>query len=113
MKYRTRIENLKQYDVYKDGKYICSGNINEIAEKLHVCRKTVVRYKRENKYEFKEIDCSGSEFKDYDKREYALYEDDTFLTIGTLDEIAKWLEIKYVTLITYKSKKIKYIFVKV
>lgn len=46
------------------------------------------------------------------RTEYAIYKDDTFLTIGTLKEIADYLEIGYDTLLTYKSKKIRYIFVK-
>lgn len=43
--------------------------------------------------------------------EYAIYKDDTFITIGTLKEIAKYLEIGYDTLVTYKSKKRPYIFI--
>ena len=44
--------------------------------------------------------------------EYALYEDDTFIIIGTLREIADYLGITYGTLRTYKAKNKKYIFVK-
>lgn len=43
--------------------------------------------------------------------EYALYKDDTFICIGTLKEIAKYLSVTYDTVRSYKSKK-KYIFVK-
>ena len=46
-------------------------------------------------------------------KEYAIYKDDKFITIGTLKEIALYLGITYDTLITYKSKKIHYIFVEV
>lgn len=46
-------------------------------------------------------------------KEYALYEDDKFITIGTLKEIALYLGLTYDTLRTYKSKKIHYIFVEV
>lgn len=46
-------------------------------------------------------------------KEYAIYEDDTFITIGTLKEIALYLGLTYDTLRTYKSKKIHYIFVEV
>ena len=46
-------------------------------------------------------------------KEYAIYKDDEFLTIGTLKEIALYLGLTYDTLRTYKSKKIHYIFVEV
>ena len=46
-------------------------------------------------------------------KEYAIYEDDKFITIGTLKEIALYLGLTYDTLRTYKSKKIHYIFVEV
>lgn len=46
-------------------------------------------------------------------KEYAIYKDDKFITIGTLKEIALYLGITYDTLITYKSKKMYYIFVEV
>lgn len=46
-------------------------------------------------------------------KEYAIYKDDKFITIGTLKEIALYLGITYDTLLTYKSKKIHYIFVEV
>ena len=44
-------------------------------------------------------------------KEYACYEDDEFICIGSLDEIAKYLGITKRTLQTYKAKKYKYIFV--
>ena len=46
-------------------------------------------------------------------KEYALYKNDQFIVIGTLKEIALYLGITYDTLLTYKSKKLKYIFVEV
>lgn len=46
-------------------------------------------------------------------KEYALYKDDEFIVIGTLKEIALYLGITYDTLLTYKAKKIHYIFVEV
>lgn len=46
-------------------------------------------------------------------REYAIYKDDEFLTIGTLKEIALYLGITYDTLRSYKSKNKYYIFVEV
>lgn len=46
-------------------------------------------------------------------KEYAIYKDDKFIVIGTLKEIALYLGITYDTLITYKSKKMYYIFVEV
>lgn len=46
-------------------------------------------------------------------KEYAIYKDDKFITIGTLKEIALYLGITYDTLLTYKTKKIYYIFVEV
>lgn len=48
----------------------------------------------------------------YKKSEYAIYKDDEFITIGTLNEIANYLNITYETLITYKAKHRIYIFVK-
>ena len=42
--------------------------------------------------------------------EYALYKDDEFICIGTLKEIANYLNVTYGTIRTYKSKN-KYIFV--
>lgn len=44
-------------------------------------------------------------------KEFACYKGDKFLCIGTLKEIADYLEIGYKTLTTYKSKGIIYIFV--
>lgn len=46
-------------------------------------------------------------------KEYAVYKDDTFLLIGNLHEIAKYLGTSYSTIKTYKSKKIHYIFIEV
>lgn len=46
------------------------------------------------------------------KSEYAIYKDDKFITIGTLREIANYLNITYETLLTYKVKHKIYIFVK-
>ena len=45
--------------------------------------------------------------------EYACYEGDKFLCIGTLPQIAEYLGVTYGTLITYRSKGIRYIFVEV
>lgn len=45
--------------------------------------------------------------------QYACYEGDKFLCIGTLPQIAEYLDITYGTLLTYRAKKKKYIFVKV
>lgn len=45
--------------------------------------------------------------------EYAVYKDDEFICMGTLHEIADYLEVGYKTLLTYKSKRIYYIFVRV
>jgi hypothetical protein len=42
---------------------------------------------------------------------YAIYENDTFITLGTLKEIASYLGITLGSLKTYKAKKFKYIFV--
>ena len=36
---------------------------------------------------------------------YAVYKKDKFLTIGTLKEIADYLEVTYRSILTYKSKK--------
>ena len=44
--------------------------------------------------------------------EYAVYKGDRFICIGTLKEIAEFLEVGYETVLTYKAKR-KYIFVKV
>lgn len=46
-----------------------------------------------------------------EKKVYAIYEGDNFITLGPLEEIAKFLGITYGTLLTYKTKKIKYDFV--
>ena len=46
-------------------------------------------------------------------KEYAVYKDDEFLLIGTLEEIAKYLGLGYNTVRTYKSKKTHYIFIEV
>ena len=46
------------------------------------------------------------------RTEYAVYKGDKFLTIGTLHEIADYLEITYGSLKTFKSKGKVYIFVK-
>lgn len=46
-------------------------------------------------------------------KEYAVYQDDTFLLIGNLREIANYLGLGYSTVKTYKSKGIKYIFIEV
>ena len=43
-------------------------------------------------------------------KEYAVYKDDEFLLIGTLEEIAKYLGLGYNTVRTYKSKKTHYIY---
>lgn len=45
--------------------------------------------------------------------EYACYEGDNFICIGTLKEIACYLGITYESLLTYRAKKKKYIFVRV
>jgi hypothetical protein len=42
--------------------------------------------------------------KEY-KKEYALYKDDEFICIGTLKEIADYLEVTYRSILSYKSKK--------
>ena len=44
-------------------------------------------------------------------KEFACYKGDRFICMGTLKEIADYLEIGYKTLTTYKSKGIIYIFV--
>ena len=46
--------------------------------------------------------------------EYALYKGDEFICIGTLKEIAEFIDVKYETIKTYKSKKgiYNYVFVK-
>lgn len=46
------------------------------------------------------------------KREYAVYKDDEFICMGTLQYIADFLGVKYHTVLSYKSRKI-YIFVRV
>ena len=46
-------------------------------------------------------------------KEYALYKEGKFIVIGTLKEIAEYLDITYDTLLTYKTKRIHYIFVEV
>ena len=43
---------------------------------------------------------------------WAIYEDDTFICLGTLHEIADYLGIGYKSLLSYKSRGQKYIFVK-
>ncbi len=43
---------------------------------------------------------------------WAIYEDDTFICLGTLHEIAEFLGIGYKSLLSYKSRGQKYIFVK-
>lgn len=45
--------------------------------------------------------------------EYAVYKGDKFICMGTLKEIAEYLEVGYDTVLTYKAKKKIYIFVKV
>lgn len=42
--------------------------------------------------------------KEY-KKEYALYKDDEFICIGTLKEIADYLDVTYRSILTYKCKK--------
>lgn len=103
-----KVRDLKIYNLIKDDETLFSGTIDEIANEFKVQRKTVVKWKRENSYEFRE---TGKD--QYIKKEFACYEDDTFITIGTLHEIADYLGITYGTLITYRSKKMKYIFVEV
>lgn len=52
-------------------------------------------------------------------KEYALYRDDEFLTIGTLKELAKYLGVSYGTIKSYKarynhgSNRYNYIFIEV
>jgi len=46
-------------------------------------------------------------------KEYACYKEDQFICIGTLKEIAIFLNITYESLRTYKSKNKYYIFVEV
>lgn len=145
MKYKTRIEKLKVYDVYKNDQFICSGTMQEIADFLEIKRKVAVKYKREGFYLFQEKYTVHESYKDiiknhYEEKElkrkkykrnvnkiqkpikitkregkklYAIYDDDTFLTIGTLQEIADWLEISYESLLTYKCRSHRYIFVEV
>lgn len=105
-----RKENAIIYELYCINEYLGCGTIPELARDLKLNRRTLVNYKRRDpRYKFIEVDLMN-----YKKvKEYACYEDDTFLTIGTLEEIARWLGISYATLITYKSKGIKYIFVEV
>lgn len=50
--------------------------------------------------------------KEYKRVEYALYDGDKFITIGSLKEIAEFLNITYESLLTYRAKNKKYIFVK-
>ena len=52
MKYKTRIEKLKVYDVYKNNQFICNGTMQEIADFLEIKRKVAVKYKREGFYLF-------------------------------------------------------------
>lgn len=47
----------------------------------------------------------------YSKKEYALYKGDEFLTIGTLEELAKYLGINYRNILKHKANQTKYIFV--
>ena len=144
MKYKTRIEKLKVYDVYKNNQFICNGTMQEIADFLEIKRKVAVKYKREGFYLFIERYIVHESYKDeiinhYEEKElrrnirknankkqkpikitkregkklYAIYDDDTFLTIGTLQEIADWLDITYESLLSYKSRSNRYIFVEV
>ena len=107
---KTRSENLIIYELYFGKEYLGSGTIPDLAHDLKLNRRTLVNYKRRDpRYKFVEIDYKPNK----NVKEFACYEDDTFITIGTLAEIAEYLGIPYGTLITYKSKKMKYIFVEV
>ena len=107
---KTRSENLIIYELYFGKEYLGSGTIPDLAHDLKLNRRTLVNYKRRDpRYKFVEIDYKPNK----NVKEFACYEDDTFITIGTLAEIAEYLGITYGTLITYKSKKMKYIFVEV
>lgn len=110
---KTRPENLIIYELYFGKEYLGTGTIPDLARDLKLNRRTLVNYKRRDpRYKF--IDVDTLECITYKKvKEFACYEDDTFITIGTLTEIADYLGITYGTLITYKSKKMKYIFVEV
>ena len=110
---KSRLENLIIYELYFEKEYLGRGTIPDLARELKLNRRTLVNYKRRDpRYKF--IDVDKLDYIRYKKvKEFACYEDDKFLTIGTLPEIAEWLGITYGTLITYKSKKIKYIFVEV
>ena len=108
-----RKENTIIYELYFNNEYLGTGTIPDLARELKLNRRTLVNYKRRDpRYKF--IDVDTLDYISYKEvKEFACYEDDTFITIGTLAEIADYLEITYGTLITYKSKKIKYIFVEV
>ena len=110
---KSRSENFIIYELYFDKEYLGYGTIPDLARDLKLNRRTLVNYKRRDpRYKF--IDVDTVDYITYKKiKEYACYEDDTFITIGTLTEIANYLGITYGTLLTYKSKKMKYIFVEV
>lgn len=110
---KLRTENLIIYELYFGKEYLGCGTIPDLARKLKLNRRTLVNYKRRDpRYKF--IDVDKLDYISYKEvKEFACYEDDTFITIGTLFEIANYLGITYGTLLTYKSKKLKYIFVEV
>ena len=110
---KSRSENSIIYELYFGNEYLGTGTIPDLARELKLNRRTLVNYKRRDpRYKF--IDVDKLDYISYKKiKEYACYEDDTFITIGTLTEIANYLGITYGTLLTYKSKKLKYIFVEV
>lgn len=109
-KQQMRKENTIIYELYFINEYLGTGTIPDLASELKLNRRTLVNYKRRDpRYKFIEIDYKPNK----NVKEFACYEDDTFITIGTLTEIADYLGITYGTLITYKSKKMKYIFVEV
>lgn len=110
---KSRSENSIIYELYYGKEYLGRGTIPDLARDLKLNRRTLVNYKRRDpRYKFIDVD-SLDYISKREVKEYACYEDDTFITIGTLTEIANYLGITYGSLLTYKSKKLKYIFVEV